>query len=232
MYDWLLEVLRSEYEPVRVLKESPRSNVRLIRHRATGERFILRQFTGNAEVYQKLLSISCPNLPRTLEVAVKGQENLVLEEYIQGDTLGFLLRDALFSPEETRRIAAQLCQALWVLHSMAAVHRDIKPENVILRGADAVLIDFDAARLHKPEAETDTQVLGTAGFAAPEQYGLSQSDARTDIYSLGILINVLLTGEHPSRKQAVGRLGRVVERCTQVNPQRRYKNVRQLMGAL
>ena len=232
MYDWLLEVLRSEYEPVRVLKESPRGSVRLIRHRATGERFILRQFTGNAEVYQKLLSISCPNLPRTLEVAVKGQENLVLEEYIQGDTLGFLLRDALFSPEETRRIAAQLCQALWVLHSMAAVHRDIKPENVILRGADAVLIDFDAARLHKPEAETDTQVLGTAGFAAPEQYGLSQSDARTDIYSLGILINVMLTGEHPSRKQAVGRLGRVVERCTQVNPKKRYKNVLQLMEAL
>ena len=113
MYDWLLEALRSEYEPVRVLKESPRGSVRLIRHRATGERFILRQFTGNAEVYQKLLSISCPNLPRTLEVAVKGQENLVLEEYIQGDTLGFLLRDALFSPEETRRIAAQLCQALY-----------------------------------------------------------------------------------------------------------------------
>ena len=232
MYDWLLEVLRSEYEPVRVLKESPRGSVRLIRHRATGERFILRQFTGNAEVYQKLLSISCPNLPRTLEVAVKGQENLVLEEYIQGDTLGFLLRDALFSPEETRRIAAQLCQALWVLHSMAAVHRDIKPENVILRGADAVLIDFDAARLHKPEAETDTQVLGTAGFAAPEQYGLSQSDTRTDIYSMGILINVMLTGEHPSRKLAEGRLGRVVERCTRVNPQKRYKNVLRLMEAL
>ena len=232
MYDWLLEVLRSEYEPVRVLKESPRSNVRLIRHRATGERFILRQFTGNAEVYQKLLSISCPNLPRTLEVAVKGQENLVLEEYIQGDTLGFLLRDALFSPEETRRIAAQLCQALWVLHSMAAVHRDIKPENVILRGSDAVLIDFDAARLHKPEHETDTQILGTTGFAAPEQYGLSQSDTRTDIYSLGILINVMLTGEHPSKKLAEGHMGRVVERCTRVTPRKRYKNVLRVMEAL
>ena len=232
MYDWLLEALRSEYEPVRVLKESPRGSVRLIRHRATGERFILRQFTGNAEVYQKLLSISCPNLPRTLEVAVKGQENLVLEEYIQGDTLGFLLRDALFSPEETRHIAAQLCQALWVLHSMAAVHRDIKPENVILRGSDAVLIDFDAARLHKPEHETDTQILGTTGFAAPEQYGLSQSDTRTDIYSLGILINVMLTGEHPSKKLAEGHMGRVVERCTRVTPRKRYKNVLRVMEAL
>ena len=232
MYDWLLDVLRSEYDLIRVLKESPRGSVRLIRHRATGQRFILRQFTGSAEVYQKLLPISCPNLPRTLEVAVKGRENLVLEEYIQGDTLGFLLQDALFSPEETRQIATQLCQALWVLHSMAAVHRDIKPENVILRGREAVLIDFDAARLHKPAHEADTQILGTTGFAAPEQYGLSQSDTRTDIYSLGILINVMLTGEHPSKRLAEGKLGRVVERCTRVTPMKRYKNVLRLMEAL
>ncbi len=60
----------------------------------------------------------------------------------------------------------------------------MKPENIIIRGRDAILIGFDAARLHKPEAENDTQVLGTIGFAASEQYGLSQSDARTDIYSL------------------------------------------------
>lgn len=69
----------------------------------------------------------------------------------------------------------------------------------ILRGAEAVLIDFGAARLHKPEHEMDTQILGTTGFAAPEQYGLSQSDLRTDIYSVGILINVMLTGAHPSK---------------------------------
>ena len=232
MYAWLLDALEREYDLVRVLKESPRGSVRLIRHRATGQKFILRQFTGNAEVYQKLLSCSCRHLPTVLEVASAGERNLVVEEFIEGDTLGFLLRGALFSPEETRAIGIQLCRALWVLHSMGAVHRDIKPENVILRGADAVLIDFDAARLHKPEHETDTQVLGTTGFAAPEQYGLSQSDTRTDIYSMGILINVMLTGEHPSRKLAEGRLGRVVERCTRVNPQKRYKNVLRLMEAL
>ena len=115
---------------------------------------------------------------------------------------------------------------------MAAVHRDIKPENVILRGKEAVLIDFDAARLHKPGAQADTQVLGTTGFAAPEQYGLSQSDVRTDIYSLGVLINVMLTGEHPSKKLAGGHMGRVVHRCTQVNPQKRYKDVLHLMEAV
>ena len=143
-----------------------------------------------------------------------------------------MLKDALFSQAETRQIVKHLCQGLWVLHSMAAVHRDIKPENVILRGLDAVLIDFDAARLHKPQAETDTQVLGTTGFAAPEQYGLSQSDTRTDIYSLGVLMNVMLTGKHPSKKLAEGRIGRVIQRCTQVSPAKRYKTVLHLMEAL
>ena len=232
MYHWLEDVLRDEYEQLRVLKESPRGSVRLIRHRASGKQFILRQFTGNAEVYQKLLGYSCQNLPEILEVAVDGEKALVIEEFIEGDTLDFLLEGALFTPHETKEIVTQLCQALWVLHSMAAVHRDIKPENVIMRGRQAILIDFDAARLHKPEQEADTKVLGTTGFAAPEQYGLSQSDVRTDIYALGVLMNVMLTGEHPSKRLAEGRMGRIIERCTRVNPEKRYKDALHLMREL
>ena len=214
------------------MKESPRGSVRLIRHNVSGKQFILRRFQGNGEVYRRLLSFSCPHLPLIYEAVEQEGENLVIEEFVQGDTLDFLLADTLFTSQETRKIVKQLCQGLWVLHSMAAVPRDIKPENVILRGNDAVLIDFDAARLHKPQAEADTQILGTTGFAAPEQYGLGQSDTRTDIYSLGVLMNVMLTGQHPSKKLAEGRLGRVIQRCTQVNPAKRYKNVLHLMEAL
>ena len=232
IYSWLSEQLKLEFEEVRLLKESPRGSVRLIRHRASGKQFILRRFTGNGEVYRRLLDCSCRHLPLIYETAEREGKNLVIEEFVQGDTLDFLLADALFTPQETRKIVKQLCQGLWVLHSMAAVHRDVKPENVILRRTDAVLIDFDAARLHKPQAEADTQILGTTGFAAPEQYGLGQSDTRTDIYSLGVLMNVMLTGQHPSKKLAEGRLGRVIQRCTQVNPTKRYKNVLHLMEAL
>ena len=214
------------------MKESPRGSVRLIRHLASGRRFILRRFSGNGEVYRRLLDISCRYLPAIYEAAEQNGENLVIEEFIEGDTLDFLLEGALFTPQETKQIVKQLCQGLWVLHSMAAVHRDIKPENVILRGHDAVLIDFDAARLHKPKAEADTHVLGTTGFAAPEQYGLSQSDARTDIYSLGVLMNVMLTGQHPSKRLAEGRMGRIIEHCTRVNPAKRYRDVLRLMEEL
>ena len=232
IYTWLSDILREKYQLVRVLKESPRGSVRLIRHKTTGQKFILRHFTGNSEVYRALLDYTCPNLPTIYEVAEQDGENLVLEEFIQGDTLGFLLKGALFSPEETRKIVTKVCRAVWMLHSIGAVHQDVKPENIILRGNEAVLIDFDAARLHKPEHDNDTQILGTTGYAAPEQYGLSQSDIRTDIYSLGILINVMLTGEHPSKHLASGKMGRIVDRCTHVNPQRRYKNVLRLMEAL
>ena len=71
IYQWLDNVLRTEYEEVRLLKQSGRGSVRLIRHRATGRRFILRRYSGEAEVYRKLLDYSCPNLPETLEVAVQ-----------------------------------------------------------------------------------------------------------------------------------------------------------------
>ena len=232
IYAWLNEQLRTEFEVVRLLKESPRGSGELIRHRESGRQFILRRFTGNGEVYRKLLDCSCRYLPVIYEAAERDRKNLVIEEFIEGDTLDFLLKDALFSQAETKQIVKHLCQGLWVLHSMAAVHRDIKPENVILRGHDAVLIDFDAARLHKPEAEADTQVLGTTGFAAPEQYGLSQSDARTDIYSLGVLMNVMLTGQHPSKRLAEGRMGRIIEHCTRVNPAKRYRDVLRLMEEL
>ena len=233
IYEWLLKTLENAFDEVKILKKSSRGTVCRIRHRATGKNFILRRYTGNADVYQRLLSLSCPNLPRILEVAGgEGKNWCILEEFVEGDTLGYLLQGALFSPEETRKIVTQVCRALWVLHSLGAVHRDVKPDNIILRGSEAILIDFDAARLYKPEEDTDTQVLGTAGFAAPEQYGLSQSDTRTDIYATGILITVMLTGEHPSKKLAEGRMGRIVTRCTQVNPKKRYQSVLQLMEAL
>ena len=118
---------------MKLLKESERGTVALVRHRGSGQRFVLRSFVGNAEVYRRLLDWECPNLPKVFEAASDEDRNLVLEEYIQGDNMGTMLEDALFSVRETRRIARQLCRALWVLHSMGAVHRDVKPENVVLR---------------------------------------------------------------------------------------------------
>ena len=230
-YTWLSEALNQDFESVKLLKESPRGSVTLVRHRESGKKFVLRSFEGNAEVYQKLLNYTCPNLPQIYEVASEGGRNLVLEEYIQGDNMGQMLRETLFSPKETRRILRSWNRPVGsALHG--AIHRDVKPENIVLRGNEAVLIDFDAARIYKSGGENDTQVLGTIGYAAPEQYGFSQSDACSDIYSLGILMNVMLTGKHPSNQLAPGRFGRIVTRCTQITPRKRYKNVLRLLDEL
>ena len=232
IYDSLLEAVHEEFDTLRVIKKSERGEVLIVRHRDSGTRYIFRLFYGNSEVYQMLLGISCPNLPRIMEVGEKDGRTALLEEYVQGDTLGELLKGGLLSVAEAKQITRQLCQALWVLHSMGVVHRDVKPDNVIIRGNEAVLIDFDASRVYKKEIQEDTQILGTTGFAAPEQYGLSQSDGRADIYALGVLLNIMLTGEHPSRKLAGGRMGRIVQKCTMVNPNKRYKNILHLMEIL
>ena len=228
----MLSSIETDYETVRTIKHSERGCVSLLQNKQNGTRFIFRHYHGNGEVYRKLLGISCPNLPQIMETAERDGMVAVLEEYIQGDSLAYLLEGALFTPAEARKITMQLCNALWVLHNMGAVHRDIKPENVMIRGSEAILIDFDASRIFKSDTNQDTQILGTTGYAAPEQYGIAQTDERADIYSLGVLLNIMLTGKHPSKELASGRLGRIVQKCTMVNPEKRYKSVLYLMEAL
>ena len=232
LYESLLEAVTTEYDTLRVLKQSPRGTVSVVRHKKSGTRYVFRRYSGSGEVYRRLLPVLCPHLPQIMEAAEQDGQTAVLEEYVQGDTLAELLMGARLTEREARQVTMQLCQALHVLHSMGAVHRDVKTENVILRGSDAVLIDFDAARIYKVASESDTQVLGTTGFAAPEQYGIFQSDERADIFSLGVLLNIMLTGKHPSREMAAGKMGRIVRKCTMTAPEQRYQSARALMEVL
>ena len=232
LYENFLEAVTTEYDTFRVLKQSPRGTVSVVRHKKSGTRYVFRRYSGSGEVYRRLLPVLCPHLPQIMEAAEQDGQTAVLEEYVQGDTLAELLMGARLTEREARQVTMQLCQALHVLHSMGAVHRDVKPENVILRGSDAVLIDFDAARIYKVASESDTQVLGTTGFAAPEQYGIFQSDERADIFSLGVLLNIMLTGKHPSREMAAGKMGRIVRKCTMTAPEQRYQSARALMEVL
>ena len=232
LYESFLEAVTTEYDTLHVLKRSPRGTVSVVRHKKSGTRYVFRRYSGSGEVYRRLLPVLCPHLPQIMEAAEQDGQTAVLEEYVQGDTLAELLMGARLTEREARQVTMQLCQALHVLHSMGAVHRDVKPENVILRGSDAVLIDFDAARIYKDESERDTQVLGTTGFAAPEQYGIFQSDERADIFSLGVLLNIMLTGKHPSREMAAGKMGRIVRKCTMTAPEQRYQSARALMEVL
>ena len=120
------------------------------------------------------------------------------------------------------------------VHGSGIVHRDIKPDNIIICDDNNVkIIDFDISKIYKSNQRSDTQTLGTVGFAAPEQFGMQQSDARTDLYSLAVLLNVLLTGEHPSVKMCENKkILKVIKKCLSINPDDRYSTAEELYNVL
>ena len=237
LYSFIDKYLTESFDVEKVLKDTSRGKVCRMRHKASHRRYICRRYNVAADSYLLLRDTRCEHLPRIYEAARTEDENgrirsIVLEEYIQGDTLDMLLEQAPLTGKQVKNITLQICDGLYVLHSLGLVHRDIKPGNVIICGDHAVLIDFDAAALYNPDKSKDTKVLGTVGYAPPEQYGISRTDYRSDIYALGVLINEMITGKHPSQQLAPGRWGRIVQRCTQIQPRKRYNSVHELMEAL
>ena len=225
-------LLGEQYIPERELKSGTNSVVFLVRDRNTHTRYIYREFAGSPEAYMAMQGHSCPHLPKILQVSCHSGRVMALEEFIPGDSLAFLLEGGPLPADQAQTITLHVCRALEALHARGIVHRDIKPENILLRGNEAVVIDFDASRLHKTENPSDTRIMGTTGYAAPEQYGFSQTDARADIYSVGILLNEMLTQKHPATRLAEGPLLSIIEKCIEVNIDRRYQSAAEVIAAL
>ncbi len=145
-----------------------------------------------------------PNLPRIYEQFMDNGRSYLVMDFIDGKTLEDHLTDlgqALLPMAKTLNIGIQLCDVLSYLHSRqpSIIFRDLKPANIMLTLAGHIyLIDFGIARHFKPGQSKDTTALGSTGYAAPEQYGKSQTTARADIYSLGATLHQLVTGHDPS----------------------------------
>jgi serine/threonine-protein kinase len=177
-----------------------------------------------------------------------GKAYLVME-YVPGETLlSFLVREGL--PQPQARVfewTRQLCDALDYLHTQTPpiIFRDLKPANIMLTPSGQVkLIDFGIARLFKPGQAKDTQAFGTIGYSAPEQYGKGQTDARSDVYSLGVLLHQLLTGYDPTstpfRLPPAGQVNLNMPRqisdaiatATESDPDRRFASIPAFRAAL
>ncbi|MGN0569654.1 MAG: serine/threonine-protein kinase [Candidatus Fimenecus sp.] len=223
------EILKDQYMVVKVLKKTEAKSIVLLRHKTLQKEIVCRKGQCNADVYRILSAISFSNLPAVYDVAVTENQVTVLEEFVKGTTVSDLLCRGLYNERGVKTVIKSVCDALTVLHNHGIVHRDIKPENVMITDKGTVkLIDFDAARLYKNGQSADTKIIGTAGYAAPEQLGLAQSDERTDIFAVGVLMNVMLTGEHPSKKMYSGKLSKIIEKCIQLDPQKRYATAAEL----
>lgn len=200
----------------------------------SGHLFVLKVFkrTYKYPLYESLSKLTHINMPKTYETFLAEDCFYVLEEFIEGKTLQEMLEtDGVLDTKSAIDITLQLCDVLTYLHNQSSpiIHRDITPANVMVtRDGVVKLLDFDISREHKKEAEKDTEIFGTKPFAPPEQYGFSQSDHRTDIYSLGVLMTVMLTNTYDSKRIKSRRIKAAVKQCTAFDPKKRYEDTRVL----
>lgn len=170
----------------------------------------------------------------------KNEEMLcVVREYIDGISLDKYIARNKLSQDQIISIVMQLCNDITYLHEQnpPIIHRDIKPQNIVMdESGKPRLIDFGSSRVYDAEALEDTVCFGTKHFAAPEQYGFSQTDCRTDIFALGVLLAWLLTGDTDIRTSIPAiknmNLKRIVKKCTAFSPDRRYASAAQVKAAL
>ncbi len=223
------------YEKIASINEN--HGVFLVQHKRSKNIYVKKTLTiYNASVYQCLTEHHIRGTPEIYEVVEDDGKLIVIEEYISGNTLKSVLDNGnCFLEREALTIIRQLCAILRDLHnaSPTIIHRDVKPSNIILTSdGDVKLIDMNAAKVWVIDKAEDTALIGTAGYAAPEQYGFGSSGVQADIYSVGVLLNVLLTGESPKKQIYQGQLGRVIHKCTMMDPKDRYKTIDELIADL
>ena len=238
MADIIGEHILGALRELDAISEKDGCRISVVKDSFDGRLYVKKEFgaMGGIGIYRALMAQGHPALPKIYHVVEEGGGFVAVEEYISGETLQSAA-GRLFSAQETADLAIQLCGALEMLHGMnpPIIHRDINPSNILLMAdGRAKLIDFDAAKEYKAAAVQDTAALGTEEYAAPEQFGYSKTDARTDIYCLGATMHRMLTGR-PFRAGGpapAGKMGAIVRKCLQMDPANRYRSARALRGDL
>lgn len=204
---------------------------------------IRKQFQEEAAL---LAGLSHPGIPRVIDCFSEDGCDYLVEELVQGRTIEELLHEKGRLPEkEVVDMGLQILDILQYLHEKGIVYRDLKPGNLMLDLKDRIrLVDFGIARHFTPGRSSDTVIVGTPGYASPEHYGKSQTDARSDIYSLGATLHALLTGSDPAEKPfqftppavlipgTSSGLSQVVMKALALRPEDRYPSAGAMSGTL
>lgn len=255
-------VIDNKYEILKQIGKGGMSTVYLAMDKRLNKQWAVKEINkaandkNNEVVVQSLLAeanlmkrLDHPSLPRIVDIIDNGRTIYVIMDYIEGESLDKILNTNGPQPQAlVVEWAKQLCNVLSYLHNQKPpiIYRDMKPANIMLKPeGNLKLIDFGIAREYKQNNMTDTVSLGTRGYAAPEQFGgMGQTDARTDIYCLGVTLYHLLTGQNPAEPpyelypirqwnpSLSSGLEYIVQKCTQLNPDDRYQNCDELMYAL
>ncbi|MBC2011827.1 serine/threonine-protein kinase [Listeria marthii] len=235
MGEMTLAFIEEQYKELDNLNNKENPAV-LTRNTSTGELFVRKIIPISfAPVIEQLKDLSSNYLPKIDVMIPNGNQLIVYEEYINGKNLADLMKTtATFDADEVTRLMLMLSDALTELHANAIIHRDIKPSNIMISNDGVLkLIDFDASRVFEVGKNQDTVNLGTIGYAAPEQYGYSQTDARSDIYSIGVLMLELLLGKNtlPDKEQATS-LEKIAMQAAAFDPEQRYQSIQDFRTAV
>lgn len=246
---------QQEYKVIELLKASPTEVTEKVMFYGAGKGslgpYIRKRISAcstRGNVYQLLFEAQQNgrrflHIPRIDDYCVIDDEIYVIMEFIKGNTLDEFISDSNLGIDEIRRIFLQICDAIIELHSSFSspiIHRDIKPSNIIITETNVMLIDFGISRVFSEGLEHDTETLGTKVYSAPEQFGFMQTDERSDIYSLGILLTFMITGQSPSPSlkekafldtKGLSPLKSVLEKSTAFDPENRYKSVAEMRQA-
>ena len=212
----------STYIPVKTIRETEFVKVELTENSLDGLNYIKKTYHSDKRAFFNVLAdIRNAHIPEIYGVYF-GEDTIVIEQFIRGDTLEQLISEGkVFSHSQVRTVFDNLLDAIETLHKNNIIHRDIKPSNVIItENGEAMLIDYSIARPYSDKRDSDTELLGTVGYAAPEQFGFAQSDYRTDIYALGLTLKKIINHRNASKK-----LCNAIERCTEFDPSRRFQSV-------
>lgn len=256
------EVIDGKYEILKEVGRGGMSIVYLAMDNRLNKQWAIKEIkkkgtnSENQIVVQSLMSeanlmkrLDHPNLPRIVDIIETGQTIYIAMDYIEGEPLDKILKNKGAQPQEAViEWGIHLAEVLDYLHTRqpAIIYRDMKPANVMLKPDGTVkLYDFGIAREYKEENSSDTVSLGTKGYAAPEQFGgMGQTDARTDVYGLGVTLYHLVTGKNPCEPpyeiepirninpSLSSGLEVVIQRCTRLNPEERFQSCAEVLYAL
>lgn len=256
------QVIDDKYEILKLIGQGGMSRVYLAMDKRLNKQWAIKEIEKRAKdknneiVIQSAIAeanlikqLDHPAIVRIVDIIDNGDVIYIIEDYIEGETLSTILENNGAQPQElVIEWAMQICEALEYLHTRKPpiIYRDMKPANVMLKpDGNIKVIDFGIAREYKDQSLADTVSLGTKGYAAPEQFGgRGQTDARTDVYCLGVTLYHLLTGQNPCEPpyeiypirhwnpQLSAGLEAIIQKCTQLNPDDRYQSCAELLYAL
>ena len=231
------EFLMSQIRHIRDITETEKTKISLVFYEQLQAPCILkicknRDLSG---VYQILTEQKHPNIAVVYDYVYQEPDTYVLEEFLTGRTLSELLKErGTFTEKETAQIVIEVCQGLEILHNHRPplVHNDIKTSNIMVREDGSVkLFDFDVARIYKAGAGRNTRLFGTEEYASPEHYGFGQSEPSSDVYTLGVTMHEMLTGQGLTDERKMtytGKLKKIIQKCIAVDREKRYQNATQL----